>query len=332
MKVTRADLLPSGERATDVAAVLRALADPTRLRLMALMAARPASTIGEIGAEFDVSQPTISHHARTLFEAGLVVRSREGTTISYRVNPGAIEGVASLIASLVPTDKDAAAAPPKAGRVRPDLSRGTAEHVLVRGSEDLAFRFAGVFAAETVDRAVHESHQALYRTAKVKGHVPVLALKFAEERLTALAQAEGRIAKPLTEVLLVCTHNAGRSQIAAGYLRQLGAGRVHVRSAGSLPAAHLNPTVAEVMAERGIDLGREFPKPLTDDVVRAADVVITMGCGDACPLHPGKRYLDWDLPDPEGQPPEAVRAIADTIRTRVDQLLLDLDAQKVSRP
>jgi protein-tyrosine-phosphatase len=156
----------------------------------------------------------------------------------------------------------------------------------------------------------------------------VLALRFVGERLTALAQAEGRIAKPLTEVLLLCTGNAGRSQVAAGYLRALGAGKVHVRSAGSTPGAQLNPTVVEVMAERGIDLATEFPKPLTDDVLRAADVVITMGCGDACPLHPGKRYLDWDLTDPEGQPVDVVRAIADAIEAKVAQLLVDIGARE----
>jgi protein-tyrosine-phosphatase len=127
-------------------------------------------------------------------------------------------------------------------------------------------------------------------------------------------------------VLFVCTHNAGRSQLAAALLDHLAAGRVHVSSAGSQPASALNPAVVQAMAEVGLDISREFPKPLTGDKVRAADVVITMGCGDACPIFPGKRYLDWDLPDPAGLEVTAVRPIRDEINRRVRELLADLDA------
>jgi arsenate reductase len=123
------------------------------------------------------------------------------------------------------------------------------------------------------------------------------------------------------EVLFVCVHNAGRSQMAAGLLDKLAAGRVHVRSAGSDPADRLNPTVVAAMAEVGVDLEREFPKPLTDEVVRAADAVITMGCGDACPIYPGKRYEDWELEDPAGKDLETVRRIRDEIASRVAALI-----------
>ena len=126
------------------------------------------------------------------------------------------------------------------------------------------------------------------------------------------------------EVLFVCTHNAGRSQMAAALLARQAGGRVRVTSAGSEPASHVNPAVVEAMAEIGIDISREFPKPLTDDKVQAADVVITMGCGDACPVCPGKRYLDWDLPDPAGLDLAAVRPIRDEIRRRVTTLLNEL--------
>ena len=128
----------------------------------------------------------------------------------------------------------------------------------------------------------------------------------------------------IPEVLFVCTHNAGRSQIAAALLDHQAGGRVHVTSAGSQPADQLNPAVVQAMAEIGLDISREFPKPLTDDKVQAADVVITMGCGDACPIYPGKRYLDWDLPDPAGLDLEAVRPIRDEIARRVQQLLAEL--------
>jgi arsenate reductase len=125
----------------------------------------------------------------------------------------------------------------------------------------------------------------------------------------------------IPEVLFVCVHNAGRSQMAAALLDRHAAGRVHVRSAGSIPADEINPSVRAVMAELGLDLSAEYPKPLTDDVVRAADVVITMGCGDTCPVYPGKRYLDWDLPDPAGKSVEEIRPVRDEIDRRVRALL-----------
>jgi arsenate reductase (thioredoxin) len=128
----------------------------------------------------------------------------------------------------------------------------------------------------------------------------------------------------LPEVLFVCVHNAGRSQMAAALLDHYAAGRVVVRSAGSAPASEINPAVREAMAEIGLDLSTAFPKPLTGDAVRAADVVITMGCGDACPIYPGKRYLDWDLPDPAGKPVAEIRPIRDEIDRRVRQLLTEL--------
>ena len=129
---------------------------------------------------------------------------------------------------------------------------------------------------------------------------------------------------PAPEVMFVCIHNAGRSQMAAALLDHHAAGRVVVRSAGSQPADQLNPAVVEAMAEVGLDLSMEFPKPLTDDAVRASDVVITMGCGDECPYFPGKTYLDWELDDPAGQGIEAVRPIRDEIDRRVRALLADL--------
>jgi arsenate reductase (thioredoxin) len=130
--------------------------------------------------------------------------------------------------------------------------------------------------------------------------------------------------KEVPEVLFVCVHNAGRSQMAAGLLDQLSEGRVHVRTAGSEPADRINPAVVEAMAEVGVDLSKEFPKPLTDEVVRAADAVITMGCGDACPIYPGKRYEDWELEDPAGKDLATVRGIRDQISERVRGLLAEV--------
>lgn len=142
--------------------------------------------------------------------------------------------------------------------------------------------------------------------------------------MTAAAQAQGAIASKVPAVLFVCVHNAGRSQMAAALLDHYANGKVRVRSAGSAPAESINPAVRTVMEELGLDLAKEFPKPLTHDAVEAADVVITMGCGDACPIYPGKRYLDWQLDDPAGKTPEEIRPIRDEIDSRVRTLLAEL--------
>jgi arsenate reductase (thioredoxin) len=192
-----------------------------------------------------------------------------------------------------------------------------------RAAEALQREFAGIFSQETIARYVAESVDLL-GGAKINVFVPVLAHRFARERLRALGQAEYRITKEVPEVLFVCVQNAGRSQMAAALLNYRARGRVHVRSAGSDPAEQINPAVVEALAEMGIDVHEEFPKPLTDEVVRAADAVVTMGCGDACPIYPGKRYLDWQLDDPAGRPLDVVRRIRDDIDSRVQQLLSEL--------
>ena len=132
-------------------------------------------------------------------------------------------------------------------------------------------------------------------------------------------------------VLFVCVHNAGRSQMAAGYLRHLAAGRVEVRSAGSMPAEQINPVAVEAMREEGIDITAQTPKVLSTEAVQSSDVVITMGCGDACPIFPGKRYEDWELEDPAGQDLAAVRTIRDEIKGRVEELISSLEAPTASR-
>jgi protein-tyrosine-phosphatase len=191
-------------------------------------------------------------------------------------------------------------------------------------TETLSQEFAGIFSPETVEATVLECYQKLAETATVPNFLPTLAERFARDRLRAIAQVEGKIVSQVPEVLFVCVHNAGRSQMAAALLDQQAKGRVHVLSAGSQPASTLNPAVVEAMSELGLDISKEFPKPLTDDVIRAADVVVTMGCGDACPLYPGKRYLDWELEDPEGKSLQTVRRIRDEIDERVRTLVAEL--------
>lgn len=197
------------------------------------------------------------------------------------------------------------------------------QHHVRQAAEALADEFAGVFSKKTIERYISESVDLL-GGGRISVFVPVLAHRFARERLKALAQAEGMMVKEQPEVLFVCVHNAGRSQMAAGLVKLRSQGRIHVRSAGSAPADEVNPAVVEAMEELGVDMAEEFPKPLTDEVVRAADVVITMGCGDACPIYPGKRYEDWVLDDPAGQDLETVRRIRDELDARVETLVDEL--------
>lgn len=196
-------------------------------------------------------------------------------------------------------------------------------HHVERAAAALQDEFAGVFSQETIARYIAESTDML-GGGSINVFVPVLAHRFARERLRALAQVEGKLAKEQPDVLFVCVHNAGRSQMAAGLVKLRSAGRVHVRSAGSAPGERINPAVVEAMGELGVDMSQEFPKPLVDEIVQAADVVITMGCGDACPIYPGKRYEDWQLDDPAGQDVDAVRRIRDEIDARVQVLVAGL--------
>lgn len=196
---------------------------------------------------------------------------------------------------------------------------------LVRGlTAKLEDQYAGTFGRETIGRFVIDSLELLLPTAKVTTFLPVLAEKFTKDRLQALGKVDGSLPSTTPGVLFLCVHNAGRSQMAAGWLRHLTDGRVTVYSGGSEPASEINRAAVEAMAEVGIDITQEFPKPWTDEIVQAADVVITMGCGDACPLYPGKRYEDWELDDPAGQDVAAVRPIRGEIRVRVEALIASL--------
>ncbi|HET7738388.1 MAG TPA: hypothetical protein VFK32_07430 [Tepidiformaceae bacterium] len=184
--------------------------------------------------------------------------------------------------------------------------------------------FSGIYSTETIERFITDSFNAL-DGARLPDFVPVFTRRFARERLRAAAQGEGLIAKDVPEILYVCVQNAGRSQLAAGLTKLLAGDRVNVRSAGSAPAEHIHPVVRDAAAQLGIDLTEEFPKPLTDEFVRAADAVITMGCGDACPIYPGKKYEDWEVADPAHASPDEVAGIAADIRARVERLLRELN-------
>ncbi len=198
-------------------------------------------------------------------------------------------------------------------------------YLVKQSARRLQDEFSGVFSTETVERFIAESHHDLETRASVTSWLPILIERFTRDRLKALARVEGLSADTNPAVLFLCVHNAGRSQMAAGWLRHLAGDAVDVYSGGSDPGSEINAAAVEAMAEIGIDIRSEFPKPWTDEIVRAADVVVTMGCGDACPLFPGKRYEDWELTDPAGQPLEVVRTVRDDIEQRVRTLMESLD-------
>lgn len=191
--------------------------------------------------------------------------------------------------------------------------------------------FASYFGTETIERFLAESLDEILARARVRAFVPLFAERFAHDRLWSLAKAGGKLTTDMPVVLFLCVHNAGRSQMAAGWLDHLAGDRVKVMSGGSTPDGEVNAHAVAAMKERGIDIGKQFPKPWTDEVVQAADVVVTMGCGDACPIFPGKRYEDWAVDDPAGVGLDAVRAIRDDLEQRVRALLADLDAHGSTR-
>jgi arsenate reductase (thioredoxin) len=203
--------------------------------------------------------------------------------------------------------------------VLPVEQRATVRHAAGILQEE----FRGVFGVETIERYLASSLLAL-QAARIKNFVPLFSERFARQRLRALARAEGKVSTAVPSVVLLCVHNAGRSQMAAAWARALGGDSLEVFSGGSDPASEVNPAAVTAMREVGIDVTTEFPKPWTDAIIRAADVVITMRCGDACPIFPGKRYEDWEVADPAGEPVERVRPIRDDIEARVKDLLRQL--------
>jgi arsenate reductase len=296
--------------AEDIARSLRAMADPTRVQLLGMIVARPdgRALVGELATALGLSQPTVSHHMRIMADEGLLTREQIGRQVWYSVVPERVGDVVETTRIDGNSIAASAAAP-----------------VLARITDDLTTRFRGTFSPETIERYVRESYELLAGQARITRYLPSFTARFAGDRLRSLAVADDRFGKDVPDVLFVCVQNAGRSQLASAILRSLAGERVRVLTAGSAPAGKVNPMVVAALDEIGVPLDGEYPKPLTEEVVRAADYVITMGCGDACPVYPGRTYLDWDLADPVGLPMQGVRAIRDEIEARVRLLLADLD-------
>jgi len=194
-------------------------------------------------------------------------------------------------------------------------------HKVRQSAERLHDEFHGIFSTETIERYITETIDDLSGGARVMDFMPIFVWRFTRQRLRALAEFQGLVDKTGPSVLVVCVHNAGRSQMAAGLLAHYAGDRVTVRSAGSAPGDEVNRAAVQAMSEMGIDMSQEFPKPLTDEFVQAAAVVITMGCGDACSIYPGKRYEDWEVEDPAGKSVEEVRRIRDDLAARVQRLI-----------
>jgi ArsR family transcriptional regulator len=291
---------------------LAVLGDPTRARIVALIRDSPdgRALVGRLAETLGLRQPTVSHHMKVLAAAGIVTRHPVGRQAWYALDPRHADRVEAFLGD--------------------DTAGPAADVGLGRIVDDLAGRYRGTFSPETVERYVRESHDLL----SANSLAPLIGSRtaaFAAVRLDALARSQAP-RRPVPEVLFVCVQNAGRSQLAAAILRQLAGDRILVRTAGSAPAGAVRAGIVTALDEIGVPLGGEFPKPLTDEAVRAADVVVTMGCGDACPVYPGRRYLDWDLEDPVGRSPEAVRAIRDDIDARVRALLAELLPADVHAP
>jgi ArsR family transcriptional regulator len=306
------------DAATHVAGTLKALGDPLRLRMLSLIATSPSgeACVHDLATVAEVSQPTVSHHLRLLRDVGLLRSERRGTWVYYRVEPALRGAVTTLLDQFAPVAAEAA-------RLSPPTVLSDAETALTRVADRLATAFPDRDPAAVLT-VVRESYTALARSSAVRGHLVGTTERFARQRLTDAARARaagGTVHRP--QVLFVCVANAGRSQLAAALLQHHAGDAVVVRSAGSAPAGEVHPGVRPLLAGLGADAGA-FPKPLTDDAVRAADVVVTMGCGDTCPILPGTRYEDWVVGDPALASDSGVRAIRDEIDRRVRGLLADL--------
>lgn len=207
----------------------------------------------------------------------------------------------------------------------PAVKLTTEQLLLIRqASGRLQKQFEGTFNRETIERYLIDSQARFESRGRLGDWLPALIERFTHDRLLALARLEVDT-QDRPGVLFLCVHNAGRSQMAAGYLRHMALQRVDIFTGGSDPGHEVNDVVVAAMAEDGLDISTQYPKPWTDEIARAADVIVTMGCGDACPAYPGKRYEDWVLDDPSGQPIEVVRAIRDDIKGRVEELLATLE-------
>lgn len=320
------------DTAADLASTLKAIADPLRLRMLSAIATSPTgeTTAGDLATLTAVSQPTVSHHLKVLREVGLLTSDRRGTWVWYRISPAYRGAVTTLLDRFAPAAVEVHGA--HAGAAHGAITGlDDVDAALDRTAVSLAERFTDTPERECY-RVVRESYAALARRGGNPAHLVPLTEHFARQRIIDAERAHAPDRAHTPQVLFVCVANAGRSQLAAALLRHYAGDRVVVRSAGSAPASDVHTAVRGLLDELGDpaaadvvdDVTRFYPKPLTDDAVRAADVVVTMGCGDTCPILPGKRYEDWTVGDPALASPAGVAAIRDELDRRVRELLASL--------
>ncbi|GAA4691545.1 ArsR family transcriptional regulator [Promicromonospora umidemergens] len=322
------------DAAAGLAATLKAIADPLRLRMLSAIATSPTgeTTAGELATLTAVSQPTVSHHLKVLRDVGLLTSDRRGTWVWYRVAPAYRGAVTTLLDRFAPAAVEVHAGGAPTGAWHGEVAGlSNVDPALDRVAASLAERFTGTPERECF-RVVRESYTALTRRGGSAAHLVPLTEHFARQRIIDAERAQATGPERTPQVLFVCVANAGRSQLAAALMQHYAGDRVVVRSAGSAPASDVHAAVRGILGELGDtaaadvvdDVTRFYPKPLTDDAVRAADVVVTMGCGDACPVLPGKRYEDWIVGDPALASPAGVAAIRDELDGRVRGLLAAL--------
>lgn len=304
--------------ASSVATTLKALSDPLRLRMLSAIASDPRgeSCVCDLAELADVSQPTVSHHLKVLKDVDVLTSERRGTWVWYRINPNRRSAVTALLDSFAP-----ATVSPWSDTAVDDARRPDFDARVTNLADELAAEVPEL-DPNVVLTIVRESYTSLARTARVTAALVPLTERFARQRLADLTR-DRDLSVP--QVLFVCVANAGRSQLAAALVNQIAEGKINARSAGSSPADVVHPHVRSLLVEIEGDASADrFPKPLTDDAVRAADVVITMGCGDVCPIIPGVRYDDWAVGDPALASREGVEAIRNDIGERVRVLVDEL--------
>ncbi len=306
----------SEHAAATVAATLKSLADPLRLRMLSAIASDPRgeSCVCDLAELADVSQPTVSHHLKVLKDAGVLVSERRGSWVWYSIDATARPAITTLLEGFAP----AALAAPRDTDAYHGLD--DVDEALTHLASSLMSRFPQL-SPDAVTGVVRESYAGLARTARITAHLVPLTERFARQRLSDLTRDRST---GVPQVLFVCVANAGRSQLAAALVNQAARGRVVARSAGSSPASAIHPNVRPLLEAIDGSDAEAFPKPLTDDAVRAADVVVTMGCGDVCPIIPGVRYEDWAVGDPALASYEGVAAIRDDLAQRVERLVAEL--------
>lgn len=300
------------------ASQLQALTEPVRLLALSFLAQEPdhALSKADLARVLHLAPAELDEHLTLLLDSGLVVLVDGVVTLS-------VDSWQHFRAIIAPRSLGPGGLPQGVPMAH-EVDWAGYPTVVRRVAEQLAQRFSTTFSRNTVHRYVAESYDELSSRSRVSRHLPMLTNRLATERLSDVAAARGITLRPVPSILFVCVHNAGRSQMAMAWAQKLAGDLITVGSAGSAPAAAIHPAVLDYLTEAGLEVPLQPPRVLTEDLIRAGDVIVTMGCGDACPVIPGRRYFDWDVRDPGGQSLEVVQEIATDIRDRVDSLLADL--------